>query len=83
MIREAYARQSARGGGWMGGERKWRRCLLVACTTASSGYVDVADGAGRLVVVNQSINHFIVLKKDMHCTTHDLQYMGWSQQNAS
>ena len=19
----------------------------------------------------------------MHCTTHDLQYMGWSQQNAS
>ena len=30
-----------------------------------------------------SINHFIVLKKDMHCTTHDLQYVGWSQQNAS
>ena len=32
---------------------------------------------------HQSINNFIVLKKDMHCTTHDLQYMGWSQQNAS
>ena len=32
---------------------------------------------------NDSINHFIVLKKDMRCTTHDLQYMGWSQQNAS
>ena len=28
-----------------------------------------------------SINHFIVLKKDMHCTTNDLQYVGWSQQN--
>ena len=33
--------------------------------------------------LHQSINHFIVLKKDMHCTTHDLQYVGWSQQNAS
>ena len=31
--------------------------------------------------INQSINHFIVLKKDMHYTTHDLQYVGWSQQN--
>ena len=39
----------------------------------------------RMTVMDhgQSINHFIVLKKDMHCTTHDLQYVGWSQQNAS
>ena len=56
---------------------------VIGSTGVKSNKIKHRYGATQHNRNNQSINHFIVLKKDMHCTTHDLQYVGWSQQNAS
>ena len=61
-------------------EHRWLTSPTASSTRAGTKSDSWDDLARKKERINQSIT-LLSIKKDMHSTTHDLQYMGWSQQN--